>query len=443
MSDVAIRVQNLGKQYDLQARRRAEPMLREVITGLVVAPVTKVAKAARRLLVGSADPAGEAGTPPTHFWALRGLSFEIEPAQIVGIIGPNGAGKSTLLKILSRITEPTEGRVEIHGRVGSLLEVGTGFHPELTGRENVYLSGALLGMKTVEIDRKLDEIIAFSEIRRFADTPVKYYSSGMYVRLAFAVAAHFEPEVLLVDEVLAVGDIGFQRKCLAKMEEVKDGGRTILLVSHNMGAITRLCERAIFIADGAVRKDGPATEIASEYLLRNLKATAERSWSDPRTAPGDNVARLCAIRVHDENGATTEAVDIRSPVAIEMTYDVLEPGHVLVARYDLFNEAGLCLFASQETESEWRRQPRPVGRFTSTAWIPANLLAEGVLLVAVSVVSPERHKQHVHEREAVGFHVIDNIHARPTSGTFEAPLPGLLRPALRWSTKLAAPPGES
>ncbi len=440
MSDIAIRAQNLGKLYDLRARRQPEPMLREVLTTLVVAPVTKVATMARRLFAHH-DSEAHAVPSPTHFWALRGLSFEIEPAQIVGIIGPNGAGKSTLLKILSRITEPTEGRVEIHGRIGSLLEVGTGFHPELTGRENVYLSGALLGMKSIEIERKLDEILAFSEIGRFADTPVKYYSTGMYVRLAFSVAAHFEPEVLLVDEVLAVGDVAFQRKCLAKMEEVKDNGRTILLVSHNMAAITRLCERAILISDGTVQKDGPATEIASEYMLRNLKTTAERSWPDPATAPGDSAVRLHAVRVHNEDGDTTEAVDIRRPVALEMIYDVLVSGHVLLPRYDLFNEAGTCLFATQEPDSEWRRRPRPLGRFTSTAWIPGNLLAEGVILVAASVVSPERHRQHVHERDAVGFHVIDNIHTRSGAGTgtIEAPLPGLLRPLLRWTTPPPSP----
>jgi lipopolysaccharide transport system ATP-binding protein len=443
MSDIAIRVENLGKLYDLRARRQPQPMLREVLTGLVVAPATKVATTARRLLGRGRADATEAAASSNHFWALRGLSFEIEPAQIVGIIGPNGAGKSTLLKILSRITEPSEGRVEIHGRVGSLLEVGTGFHPELTGRENVYLSGALLGMKASEIDRKLDEILAFSEIGRFADSPVKYYSTGMYVRLAFAVAAHFEPEVLLVDEVLAVGDVGFQRKCLAKMEEVKDGGRTILLVSHNMAAITRLCERAILISDGAVQKDGPATEIASEYLLRNLKATAERSWPDPAKAPGDAVVRLHAVRVRDEEGATTEAVNIRRPVGIEMIYDVQETGHVLLPRCDVFNEAGICLFATQASDSEWRRQPRPVGRFTSTAWIPGDLLAEGVVLVTVTVVSPERQKQHVHERDAVAFHVIDSIHARAVPGGIEAPLPGLVRPLLRWTTTLSPPPARS
>jgi lipopolysaccharide transport system ATP-binding protein len=443
MNDIAMRVQNLGKLYDLRARRQPQPMLREVLTGLVVTPLTKAATTARRLFARRSGLEAEADTSPTHFWALRGLSFEIEPAQIVGIIGPNGAGKSTLLKILSRITEPTEGRVEIHGRVGSLLEVGTGFHPELTGRENVYLSGALLGMKALEINRKLDEILTFSEIGRFADTPVKYYSTGMYVRLAFAVAAHFEPEVLLVDEVLAVGDVAFQRKCLAKMEEVKEHGRTILLVSHNMPAITRLCERAILISDGAVQKDGPATDVASEYMLRNLKTTAERSWPDPATAPGDNVVRLHAIRVHNEDGDTTEAADIRRPLGLEMIYDVREPGHVLLPRYDLFNEAGTCLFATQEPDSEWRRRPRPVGRFTSTAWIPGNLLAEGVILVAVSIVSPDRQRQHVHERDTVGFHVVDSIHTRPSADASEAPLPGLLRPLLRWTTIPGPPTARS
>src|ERR1051325_6277626 len=256
-------------------------MLREVLSRIVTVPVRKMAGAGRSLWTRSrraAPPARTSSARPDHIWALRNVSFNIEPGQLVGIIGPNGAGKSTLLKILSRITEPTEGRVEIRGRVGSLLEVGTGFHPELTGRENAYLSGALLGMRKIEIDRKLDEIISFAEIEKFADTPVKHYSSGMYVRLAFAVAAHLEPEILIVDEVLAVGDVSFQRKCLNKMEDVREHGRTVLFVSHNMAAITRLCQRAILISHGVIQKDGPAAEVASAYLSSSLRTSAERSW---------------------------------------------------------------------------------------------------------------------------------------------------------------------
>ena len=252
MADVAVRIENIGKRYRIGTHRTpGTVLLREALTNLGSAPFRKIRRLGQRLKSSSRSE-----DVPTervdHIWALRNVSFTVPRGQIIGIIGPNGAGKSTLLKILSRITEPTEGRVEVHGRVGSLLEVGTGFHPELTGQENVFLNGAHLGMRKAEIERKLDEIIAFSEIEKFIDTPVKHYSSGMYVRLAFAVAAHLEPEILIVDEVLAVGDVAFQRKCLDKMEDVRQHGRTILFVSHNMQAVTRLCDRAVLISGGAV-----------------------------------------------------------------------------------------------------------------------------------------------------------------------------------------------
>lgn len=435
MSDIAIRVQGLGKRYNVAARRQPQPMLREVLTAALMTPFTKLADTARRLTGRSADrdEALSEGSP-THFWALRGVSFEVERAQIVGVIGGNGAGKSTLLRILSRITEPTEGRIEIHGRVASLLEVGTGFHPELTGRENVYLSGALLGMRKAEIDRKFDEILAFAEIDRFVDTPVKRYSSGMYVRLAFSVTAHLEPDILIVDEVLAVGDVAFQRKCLAKMEDARQEGRTVIFVAHNIPAVTRLCERALLMAHGTIQKDGPAAQIASEYVLSNLKTSAARAWPDLAAAPGDQVARLRGVRVRSEDGPTIEAVDIRRPVGLEMDYEILQPDAVVLPRFDVFSEAGLCLFATQDPAPECRR-PRELGRYTSTAWIPANLLTEGVLLIGVTLFSPTAHRHHVHEREAVAFHAVDGLDGAPAHRALEGTLPGVIRPTLRWTTE--------
>ena len=322
MSDFAIRSENLGKQYRIGSQLGKYPTLRDKLADALAAPLRRVGK----LLRGEAT--GAAGLDET-IWALRDVSIEIGQGEVVGIIGRNGAGKSTLLKILSRITEPTVGFVDICGRVGSLLEVGTGFHNELTGRENVYLNGAILGMKREEIDRKFDEIVAFAEVEKFIDTPVKHYSSGMYLRLAFAVAAHLEPEILLVDEVLAVGDAAFQKKCLNKMEGVGQQGRTVLFVSHNMPAITRLCERAILLDEGRVIMDGLASQVVSTYLSSDLGTTAVREWPDPGQAPGNEVARLRAVRVRSEDGQVTDVVDIRQPVGIEMEYEVLKSGYAL------------------------------------------------------------------------------------------------------------------
>jgi lipopolysaccharide transport system ATP-binding protein len=428
-ADIAVRVRHLSKQYRIGASR-SNQMFREVLADALRKPLRRLKQLA---LGGTADDRSR------QIWALRDVSFDVERGQIVGIIGPNGAGKSTLLKILSRITEPTAGRVEIHGRVGSLLEVGTGFHPELTGRENIYLSGTFLGMRKAEIDAKLDAIIAFSEIEKFADTPVKHYSSGMYVRLAFAVAAHLEPEILIVDEVLAVGDAAFQRKCLSKMEDVRQHGRTVLFVSHNMSAITRLCQRAILISGGTVQQDGRAAQVTSSYLLSSLKTMAERVWPDPAAAPGDDVVRLRRIRVRSTEGATLQAADIRRPIGIEMAYDVLKPGYFLAPRLEVFNESGLCVFSTLGLEPDWRTRPRPMGRLVSTAWIPGNYLAEGTLLVAPRVFSPDPLKSHFYERDAIAFQVVDSLDGDSARGDWEGAIPGVVRPLLEWTTTTVDP----
>jgi lipopolysaccharide transport system ATP-binding protein len=259
-------------------------------------------------------------TPAERIWALRDLNFEIHPGEVVAVIGRNGAGKSTLLKILSRIMEPTEGFAEIHGRVGSLLEVGTGFHPELTGRENVYLNGAILGMRRAEIDRKFDEIVAFSEVEQFIDTVVKKYSSGMYLRLAFAVAAHLEPEILLVDEVLAVGDADFQKKCLGKMGDVAREGRTVLFVSHSMPAVQALCPRSILLRHGGLAADGDTGEVVREYL-GHLQASAATAFTDNPDRRGNGAVRLTGARILDERGQPVERLVAGAPVALEFAYE--------------------------------------------------------------------------------------------------------------------------
>src|SRR5450755_1597888 len=277
------------------------------------------------------------------FWALKDVFLEVREGEVLGLIGRNGAGKTTLLKILSRITKPTTGWAEIRGRVGSLLEVGTGFHPELTGRENTFLSGAILGMGKSEIKRKFDEIVAFAELEQFIDTPVKHYSSGMYVRLAFAVAAHLEPEILFVDEVLAVGDAAFQKKCLGKMGEVAREGRTILFVSHSMPAVTRLCNRCVLLQSGMVLKDGSTHDVMNAYLRSELATSAAREWN-LADAPGDSMVRLRAVRVCKVDGTVSEAFDIRQPIGINVVFDVLQGGHLLAPNIHLFDQEGINLF---------------------------------------------------------------------------------------------------
>jgi lipopolysaccharide transport system ATP-binding protein len=267
MTNIAIKTDGLGKQYSIGARRSQYKTLRETLAAGTHAAVTRAQHALHLRSDRQSHP--DANT----IWALKDVSFEVNRSEVVGIIGRNGAGKSTLLKILSRITDPSVGYADLDGRVGSLLEVGTGFHPELTGRENIYLNGAILGMRKAEIERKFDDIVDFSDVEKFIDTPVKYYSSGMHLRLAFAVAAHLEPEILLVDEVLAVGDAAFQQKCLGKMNEVAQAGRTVLFVSHNMGAVQELCQRAIWINDGAIVADGEVAEVTQAYLSTLAKSS--------------------------------------------------------------------------------------------------------------------------------------------------------------------------
>ena len=378
-----------------------------------------------------------------EFWALRDVNVDIQPGEVVGIIGRNGAGKSTLLKILSRITEPTEGRIRLRGRTASLLEVATGFHPDLTGRENVFLNGAILGMSRSEIKRKFDAIVAFAEVEKFLDTPVKHFSSGMYVRLAFAVAAHLEPEILVVDEVLAVGDAEFQRKCLDKMDDAGHTGRTVLFVSHNMQAVTRLSTRCILLDKGSVRLDGPSHRVASTYLSSGVGTTAVREWSDLSTAPGDDVVRLCAVRVRSDEGELVDTVDSRRPVGIELEYEVLARGYVFHPHFGLYNEDGLTLFVAQDVDPAWRRRRRPPGRYVSTGWVPGNLLAEGPMSVSATLMTLEPERSHTTVRDAVLFRIVDDLQARDTArGDYPRPIPGVVRPLLKWTTAYT-PRGEA
>ncbi len=318
MSEFAIQSKDLGKRYQI-GEREQYTALRDLLTNAMYAPFRAV-----RRMVGSGSPRASRRPGDNFIWALKGISFDIKPGEVVGIIGHNGAGKTTLLKILSRIADPTEGCVDIYGRLGSLLEVGTGFHGELTGRENVYLNGAILGMRKAEIDRKFDEIVAFSGIERFIDTPVKHYSAGMWVRLAFAVAAHLEPEILLLDEVLAMGDAGFQKKCLQKMGEVGKSGRTVLLVSHNMAAVSNLCERSILLKAGRILRDGPAPEVV-RYYLESFEESTVISLEDRKDRYGDGRLRVTNISLADASGRPTSFLRSGESGQIIVQYRSAEP----------------------------------------------------------------------------------------------------------------------
>jgi lipopolysaccharide transport system ATP-binding protein len=420
MGQIALSVDRIGKQYKIGVVGQRYKALRDVLADWMPHRIGRRPK----------QPAGN-----NRFWALQDISFKVGHGEVVGVIGRNGAGKSTLLKILSRITEPTTGRAEIHGRVGSLLEVGSGFHPELSGRDNIYMNGAILGMRRAEIERKFDAIVEFSEIGEFIDTPVKRYSSGMHMRLAFSVAAHLEPEILIVDEVLAVGDAKFQKKCLNKMENVGQDGRTVLFVSHNMPAVTRLCSRAILLDQGRVLSDGPCHEVVKEYLHSGVGTLAAREWNDARRAPGNHVARLRAVRVRDEEGQVREVMDIRRPIGVEMEFEVLEGGHTLAPNYHFLNEEGLCVFIASDHDPAWRRRPRPPGCYTSTAWIPGNFLSEGTLLVGAAVSTMDPVTVHFLERDAVAFQVVDSLDGDSARGDYAGPMPGAVRPLLRWTTE--------
>jgi lipopolysaccharide transport system ATP-binding protein len=367
-------------------------------------------------------------------WALKDVSFEVKRGEVVGIIGRNGAGKSTLLKILSRITEPTEGYADIIGRVGSLLEVGTGFHPELTGRENIYLNGSILGMKRAEIERRFDEIVAFAEIERFIDTPVKYYSSGMYVRLAFAVAAHLEPEILLVDEVLAVGDAAFQKKCLGKMQEVGREGRTILFVSHNMTAVQNLCQRCVWLDSGRTSEDGPSGQVISSYLKTSFSPLTEQVWDEAESAPGCETVKLHRMCVHPEDGSSQDPITVRTPFVMEFEYWNLEPGAYLNLSVHILNELGMTVFnTGPVNEPVWHKKAFPAGLFRSMCRVPGDLLNNGIHRALLLVVKNQGVIIYRLD-EALIFNVRD--------GDREGYLgewPGAVRPNLEWRTELVEP----
>jgi lipopolysaccharide transport system ATP-binding protein len=414
---VAITAEGLSKRYRIGQYRAAYGTLRDSFVHGVA-----------RLRTGHLHE------PPEEIWAVKDVSFEARQGEVLGIIGPNGAGKSTLLKILTRITTPTDGRAEIRGRVGSILEVGTGFHPELTGRENIYLNGAILGMTRAEINRNFDGIVDFSGVEKFIDTPVKRYSSGMFVRLAFSVASHFEPEVMIVDEVLAVGDADFQRRSLSRMENISSSGRTVLFVSHNLQAILQLCDRAILLDHGRVALDAPTNEVVARYEEQTIGMGSDVVWADPETAPGNDLVRLQSVRVVEDDGSRASVVDVRSPMGIEIGFRVLRYGAPVVPKIKVSDQHGAICFNAMDVGPRWH-EPTPPGEYAATAWIPANLLNEGRYSVDVDVVTIASPKLNSHARayRIVAFHVYDPAEGDSARGLFTGTWRGVVRPLLEWS----------
>lgn len=370
---------------------------------------------------------------PRTFRALDKVSFEARTGEVIGVIGRNGAGKSTLLKILSRILRPSTGSVELYGRVSSLLEVGSGFHVELTGRENIFLNGAILGMTRGEIQSKFDEIVAFSGVEEHLDEPVKHYSSGMYMRLAFAVAAHIDPEILLLDEVLAVGDADFQKKCLRKIEDVGKRGETVLFVSHNVQAVLKLCSRAIFLHHGKVIEDGPVKEVVATYLRMGGGQTGERFYDDELHAPGDEYVRLRSVRICSRSGETQPAIDISEEFGVEVVFHVLNGEMTLFPIIYINNEWG-ALFSTNDVSTEFHGRPRPAGLYKMTAWIPANLLGAGSLTVSVVCNSfRPYHTEHISDSDVVSFVAIETHEG--ARGHYPGYMSGQIRPLLHWDVE--------
>jgi lipopolysaccharide transport system ATP-binding protein len=426
MNDTAIILDNLSKQYRIGVKQMTafghRPMLHD-----------QLLDKARRLFAWRRRN-GDSEAPT--IWALKDVSFEVKRGEAVGIIGRNGAGKSTLLKILSRITEPTSGHAGVYGRLSSLLEVGTGFHPELTGRENVYLNGAILGMKRAELDRKFDEIVAFSEIEEFIDTAAKHYSTGMYLRLAFSVAAHLEPDILLVDEVLAVGDASFRKKCLGKMGEVAQLGRTVVFVSHSLGILANLCPRAILLSQGRVVRDGPSRDVIAQYVQEGEESAGERVWENGTQAPGNERVRLHAVRIVSD-GQPNADVSIEEPIHIEVEFWNHRPNMELSTSIQLLDHMGVEVLSSANfpsaslTPDKWFDKPYPAGLFKATCTLPGHFLNEGMYCINVLLFNRISHLEFT-AKEVIRFHVHD-------TGVLGAEgrvrWVGVVHPRLAWQTE--------
>lgn len=409
----AIEIRNLGKEYKLAA---SQPYmaLRDIISG----SVKNVFRSGRKSL--------------ERFWALQNIDLDIQPGERVGIIGRNGAGKSTLLKIISRITPPATGTAIIRGRVGSLLEVGTGFHPELTGRENIYLNGSILGLKKAEINKQLDAIIDFSGVEKFIDTPLKHYSSGMQLRLAFSVAAHLEPEILLIDEVLAVGDMEFQKKCIGKMEEVsKSHGRTILFVSHNLDTLRKFCPVTVLLDQGKLIEYGNTEKIISLYVAKHLETKASMVWENGIESYNKEVV-LYRTYLHDANGTIRSRFDTTEMTGISMEYEVKKDDILFTHGINVFNQENTNVFNAHDVIAENETMRRKKGKYKITVWIPGNLLPESIFSINVAIFLPNPVDVLIQEKGVLSFEIYTDFSKLTARGQYADNFPGVIRPLLKW-----------
>jgi lipopolysaccharide transport system ATP-binding protein len=419
MSDTVIQAENISKCYVLGQRRNKDEGLRHAVESIVRSPLQWLRRSKKALLEA-----------PEEFWALKDVSFTIKKGEVVGIIGRNGAGKSTLLKILSRITEPTTGRIEIAGRVASLLEVGTGFHSELTGRENIFLNGAILGMSQQEIKRKFDEIVAFSEVEKFLDTPVKRYSSGMYVRLAFAVAAHLEPEILIVDEVLAVGDASFQKKCLGKMDEVARGGRTVLFVSHNMAVMRQLCSNGILLDQGRVMKAGTVGEVVDTYLAAGMDHAGY--WKRTKPVPETPGIYLQEVSILNQSGEPAGHLACTENFTIEIKARAIGDLNKSQVAFNLFNKEGILVLTSGNSDADHHYTVIKTGDHCYRVHLPANFLAPDNYFLRVLAHSP--HVQLFDMVENMVSFCVEDVGS--LRSIFRDERNGVVEPVLTWTDEL-------
>ncbi|MDN5203120.1 ABC transporter ATP-binding protein [Fulvivirgaceae bacterium BMA10] len=424
MSEIVIKTENLSKLYRLGV----------VGTGTISHDLNRWWARVR----GKEDPFLKVGqenvrdqaAQSDYVWSLRDINFEVPEGEVMGIVGKNGAGKSTLLKILSRITSPTTGEIKIKGRIASLLEVGTGFHPELTGRENIYLNGAIMGMTKAEVKRKMDEIVDFSGVSAYVDTPVKRYSSGMTVRLGFAVAAHLEPEILIIDEVLAVGDAEFQKKCIGKMKDVANQGRTVLFVSHNMTAVNSLCKSCMYLKNGRIVSIGEASEIVNEYLSSENASMTEVTWSE-KERPGDDVVTIHSARMIDSQYNNIDYVKMDEKFGIEYIYEVHKPGYKPNPNIHINTSKGELAFVGIEESHSGLSE---VGLHKTTMWVPENLLNDGNYSVRLAVDSYNPFIVHAEAKDAMYFEVIENMNKR--NHDFKRKIGGVVRPELQWESNI-------